>query len=84
MYTVTASDITDEEVCVLHQDLDGEWGMVIMKRLRFRHIWDSLCLAIILIDGIASAAVGLHAPVITNDSSDSIVHQKCRLLCLGV
>jgi len=57
--------------------------MVIKKRLRFRHILHSLCLTIILI-GIAPAAVGLRAPVITNDSSDSIVHQKRKLLCWGV
>ena len=64
----------------------GNGEMVIVKQLRFRHIWDSLCLAIILIDGIVSAGAGLRGAVITSDSSDSIyiVHQKRRLLCLGV
>jgi hypothetical protein len=50
--------------------------MVLTKWLRFRHILFSICLIIILITGtgIASAAVGLRASGITNDSRD--VHQN--------
>jgi hypothetical protein len=63
-------------VHVLHQDWMENGEMVITKRLRFMHILFTICLVIILIagTGIASAAVGLRAPIIRNNSKHSDVH----------